>query len=367
MWNSKKQTPLIMTRNKTEINILPAYNGDSILIKTYDKNNNEVIILIDGGTPSTFEYSLKKELKGILKIDLLVLTHIDNDHIGGLINLFKNSLINEIEIGEIWYNQPDVEFYEPKSEKVLISVPQAEDLKNLIREQKKDVIIKEITTDNKTLKIKGLEFTILSPTKEIKNKLYEVWLKIRTKFNEKKYNSLISTSTTKCSKSLEELNEIDFKPEKSINSDIYNSSSIAFILKCFDVSILLLADSRAEIISESLISLGNSEMKPLEVDFVKISHHGSLNNTSQELLSLVKSNNYIISTNGGTSNHQHPSRETIARIVCKKNRSEKTLNIYTNYSFDSLNSRIGEFVTDEDFKVGNWKIEHKNILTKNDL
>ena len=49
-----------MIKNKTEINFLPAYNGDSTLIKTYDKDGNEFIILIDGGTPSTFEYVLKK-------------------------------------------------------------------------------------------------------------------------------------------------------------------------------------------------------------------------------------------------------------------------------------------------------------------
>ena len=205
-----------MPENQTEIKILPAYNGDSILIKTFDENQEEFIILIDGGTPSTFEYSLKKHLKGVVKIDLLVLTHIDNDHIGGLIRLFKNSLISEIKIGEIWYNQPDVEFFEPKPEKVLISVPQAEDWKTLIREKKKDVIIKEITTDNKTLNIKGLEFTILSPTQEIKNKLYEVWLKERNKSNKKTEKSLISTSTTIYSRSLEELNEIDFN---SINTD----------------------------------------------------------------------------------------------------------------------------------------------------
>lgn len=358
-----------MTRNQTEINILPAYNGDSILIKTYDENNIELVILVDGGTPSTFEFSLKKQLKEIPKIDVLVLTHIDNDHIGGLINLFKNSIISKIEIGEIWYNQPDVEFYDPKTEKALISVPQAENWKALIKEKITDVVIKEITTKNGVINIKGLEFTILSPTLEIKNKLYEVWLKEqgKSKSGELNQKALISTSTPNYSVSLDELNKIDFKPEKSINNDIYNSSSIAFLLKCPDLNFLLLADSRAEIISNNLKILGYSKTNPLEVNFVKISHHGSLNNTSQELLSLIKSNNYLISTNGGTSNHKHPSRETIARIVCKENQNHETINIYTNYSLDSLKLRIGDFIIAEDFTVSNWNIEHKNIFTKNDL
>ncbi|MGX9986843.1 ComEC/Rec2 family competence protein [Soonwooa purpurea] len=358
-----------MTRTQTELNILPAYNGDSILIKTYDENNEEYVILVDGGTPSTFEYALKKQLKEISKINLLVLTHIDNDHIGGLINLFKNSLIARIEIDEIWYNQPDVEFYKPKSDKALISVPQAEDWKALIKEKKIGVVIKEITTENRMININGLEFIILSPTTEIKNKLYETWLKERDNVKKIELNNkaLISTNIPSYSKSLEELNKIDFKPEKSINNDIYNSSSISFLLKCPDLSVLLLADSRAEVISDNLKELGYNETNPLEVNFVKISHHGSLNNTSQELLSLIRSNNFIISTNGGSSNHKHPSRETIARIVYKTNQNDKILNIYTNYSLESLRLRIGDFITFDDLKNGNWNIIHKNTFTKNDL
>ncbi|WP_066223720.1 ComEC/Rec2 family competence protein [Formosa haliotis] len=356
-----------MIRIETELNILPANNGDSILIKTYDKNRNEVIILIDGGTPTTFKYSLKKHLKEIAKIDLLVLTHIDNDHIGGLKNFFKNGLIEKIEIGEIWYNQPDAEFYESRSEKAIISVPQAEDWKALIKEKKNGVAIKEITTENRIINIKDLEFTILSPTSEIINKLYKAWLKKRNKPIEKAIKSQISICKPSFSKSLEELNKIDFKPEKSIDNDIYNSSSIAFLLRCPDLSLLLLADSRAEVIIDNLKNMDYSESTPVEVDFVKVSHHGSLNNTSQDLLSLIKSNNYIISTNGGTSKHKHPSRETIARIVCKKNRNDDILNIYTNYSLDRIKLRIGEFIADEDLKNGNWNIEHKNTFTKNDL
>lgn len=359
-----------MTRTQTELNILSAYNGDSILIKTYDENNKEITILIDGGTPSTFEYFLKKQLKEISKIDLLVLTHIDNDHIGGLIKFFENSLIDEIKIDEIWYNQPDVEFYEQSSEKALISVRQGEDWKSLIKNKKMNVVIKEITTEDKTISINGLEFIILSPTCEIKNKLYENWLKERAKPKRIDTNkaALISFSSPSYSKSLEELNKNDFKPEKTVDKDIYNSSSIAFLLKCPDLSFLLLADSRAEVITESLRDLNYTYANPIEVDFVKISHHGSLNNTSQELLSLIQSNNYLISTNGGSLKNKHPSRETIARIVYKDNRiDDSTLNIYTNYDVDIIKEKIGEFITHDDLKRGNWKIEHKNTFTKNDL
>jgi beta-lactamase superfamily II metal-dependent hydrolase len=355
-----------MSRTQTEFTILPAYNGDSILIKTFDKNKEEFIILIDGGTPSTFDHSLKKKFNGISKINLLVLTHIDSDHIGGLIRFFKNSLIDEIEIDEIWINQPDSEFNQTTNEKALISVRQAENLKALIKKKKPYSKICEITIAYNVINIRGLEFTILSPTVEIKDKFYEVWEKDQLTLKQDALKVHICSGTKVYSKSLKELSEIDFKPDSSINSDIYNSSSIAFILNCPDVNLLFLADSRAEIITESLKQLGHKIGTPLEVDYVKISHHGSLNNTSQELLSLIKSSNYLISTNGGTANHKHPSRETIARIVHKKNRDEKLLNIYTNYKVEDIKLRIGEFVNENDLKEGNWNIEHKNTFTKND-
>lgn len=356
-----------MLKTQTELTILPAYNGDSILIKTFDENKEEFIILIDGGTSSTFDYSLKKKLNGISKINLLVLTHIDSDHIGGLIKFFKNSLIDKIEIDEFWINQLDSKLNKTTNEKAQISVRQAENLKTLFSNKKPYAKIREITIADNVINIKGLVFTILSPTVEVKDKLYEVWEKEKTLLKQGNSSADISFTTTSYSKSLKELSEIEFKSHKSINADIYNSSSIAFVLKCPDVKLLLLADSRAEIIIESLKQLGYNTGNPLEVDYVKISHHGSLNNTSQELLSLMKSSNYLISTNGGTASHKHPSRETIARIVYKINRDEKLLNIYTNYKIADIKSRIGEFVNKNDLEDGNWNIEHKNTFTKNGI
>ena len=142
-------------------------------------------------------------------------------------------------------------------------------------------------------------------------------------------------------------------------------SSIAFLLKCPDVTILLLADSRPEVIVESLKRLGFSKNLPLEVDYVKVSHHGSLNNTSQELLGYIKCDKYLISTNGGVSNHKHPSRETIARLVYKENRTSKKLKIYFNYPVSELKKKIGDFINSNDLKDGNWEYMHMNNFTGN--
>lgn len=352
-----------MKRNTTEFTVLPSYHGDCIFIKTFDVNNDEFIILIDGGTAQTFKYSLKAELKNISQIDLLILTHIDSDHIAGLISLFKSSLIDDIAINEIWMNYPEaVEV----SNDNLISTKQGDTLKDLILSKKPNAKLLEICTNDKSFLKQGIEFIILSPTQQIKDELYRRWqLSSLPKIDNDNVN--ISSEKEAWSTSLENLSKAEFSPDKSINDDIYNSSSIAFILKCLDVTILLLADSRPEVIIESLRLNGFSEAIPLEVDYLKVSHHGSINNTSQEMLGLIKCDKFIISTNGGTANHRFPSRETIARIVYNCQRNDKELKIFFNYKIEDIKERIGDFISDLDFSEGNWNALSKNLFEKNDI
>ena len=345
-----------MKRDKTEFALLPAFHGDCILIKTFDVDHNEFIILIDGGTAKTFKYTLKAELKNVTRINLLVLTHIDSDHIAGLISLFKSSLIDYISIDEIWMNHP--ELVEVNNDE-LISTKQGDNLKQLILTKKPNVKLLEISTAEKLIVRSGIEFVILSPTPQINNELYRQWVESTIVKNEKG-NVNISSQQEVYSEPLENLSKIPFSPDKRINDDIFNSSSIAFLLKCFDTSILFLADSRPEVIIENLRLNGFTESHPLKVDYVKISHHGSLNNTSQEQLRCIDSNNFLISTNGGTSRHKHPSRETIARIVFNPANGDKTINIFFNHNIEDIKLRNGNFISDTDFKIGNWNAVRKN-------
>lgn len=345
-----------MKRNKTDFVVLPAFHGDCILIKTYDIEHDEFIILIDGGTSQTFRYSLKDELKNISRINLLILTHIDSDHIAGLIAFFKNSLINEIQIDEIWMNNPDlVEINNGE----LISVKQGGNLKNLILEKQPKTKLIQISTLDNVINHSGIEFTILSPITDIVNELYVQWGALK-ELEKQENRSNISSVRNSYLQSLEDLSKTPFSPDKRINEDIFNASSISFLLKCPDISILLLADSRPEIITQSLKGIGINNDNPLFVDYVKVSHHGSLNNTSQELMDLIMSNNYLISTNGGSANHRHPSRETISRIVYNRNRNEKKLNIFFNYDLKGLKEKIGDFINENDLEHGNWNAINQN-------
>ena len=84
-----------------KIIILPALNGDCILVEFQTSH----YILIDGGYVDTYENYLFPTLKELEaqggKLDVVVVTHIDGDHISGIIRLLEDMPIG---IGEIWYN-----------------------------------------------------------------------------------------------------------------------------------------------------------------------------------------------------------------------------------------------------------------------
>ncbi|WP_255488076.1 ComEC/Rec2 family competence protein [Ornithinibacillus hominis] len=78
---------------KMEVHFINVGQGDSIYIKTPNKKH----ILIDGGPPMAGK-KVVRYLKGlgIDKIDLMIATHPDRDHIGGLPAVMKEFKVKEI-------------------------------------------------------------------------------------------------------------------------------------------------------------------------------------------------------------------------------------------------------------------------------
>ena len=111
------------------------------------------------------------------------------------------------------------------------------------------------------------------------------------------------------------------------DTSVTNGSSISFVIEQDNRKLLFLADSHPSVILESLKRHYSEEEFPVEFDAIKLSHHGSITNTSKELLEIIDSNNYIISSDG--SKFGHPDIETIARIINRK--STFTRNLHFNY------------------------------------
>ncbi|MBK6531847.1 MAG: MBL fold metallo-hydrolase [Deltaproteobacteria bacterium] len=87
------------------IDMLPADHGDCLWID-YGPASAPRRILIDGGTPATFR-ALRPRIAALppaqRRFELLVVSHIDADHIGGVIELLEDTSLG-VTFGDIWFN-----------------------------------------------------------------------------------------------------------------------------------------------------------------------------------------------------------------------------------------------------------------------
>ena len=323
-----------------KIKFLKAFNGDSILIsfKDGEKPRN---ILIDGGMPATYlqkdkkgkiEYGELKETIDLIResnesIDILVLTHVDDDHIGGVLKWFENDSKAHELIGQVWFNSGRLisEYFNQEEikenllefspiETTNTSIGQGVKFEDFI--EQKGIWDRSIVRDLEYFEHLGVKFKILSPSPEKLNLLLVKW--------EKESPESIDTSAEK--------NDYEYTLTEHIEKDkfkedaaVHNGSSIAFILTFKNENFVFLADAHPSIVANSLKEFGYTREKPLKASLVKISHHGSKANNNIEMLELIETKNYVISTNG--DKHAHPNKQFLARLASVND----NCNVYFNY------------------------------------
>ncbi|WP_217607182.1 ComEC/Rec2 family competence protein [Chitinophaga sp. GbtcB8] len=322
-----------------EIKFLPAFNGDCILI-SFEHKGGKKNILIDGGIPRTYLRHLKPTLEELVQneenIDLLIVTHIDDDHIGGIKELYQDTKLNKDFIKEVWFNSGDLlsDYFNTKrdanrvveiikNDQTSMSVGQGVTLEKALKEEKGNWAQYLTSVSNNKIDFFGLSITVLSPNEEGLQKLHKHW---QTETDKK---ITMSEEHDDFNIPISELVKRKFSEDKAIP----NGSSIALLIEKDNKSVLLLGDAHPSVISESLkkLELASNENK-LKLDLVKISHHASKGNTSPRLLSLIECNKFIVSTDG--SKHGLPDKEAIARIIV----SQPEPTIYFNY--DKISEEI---------------------------
>ena len=311
------------------IQFLPANCGDAIIVKWKESATQAYLIVIDFGKERSKNHPilvdhLKIAVKEIGKIDLFVGTHMDDDHIGGILKLFNNNHSEIIEKVVEWWLNHSLEIENNDTSDQKINGKQNIDLKEFLT-------MKELCPLHPILKdhlktIGGAKIQVLSPNKEGYEKAKNISLK-----EEIKRSTLIGAKIPDHNLSIEELKHKPFYEDGSET----NNSSIAFLFSLSKIKGLFLADAFPSTVLKSLNELGyNDSDKKLELDFVKISHHGSKNNTSEELLDVLECCNYIICCNG-YNGYSFPDKEALVKIILKGTK-EKPVNIYFTHSDDAL-------------------------------
>lgn len=347
------------------ISLLPALNGDCILVEYIPSR----FILIDGGYADTYRDYLLPRMRIIVSeggiIDLVVVTHIDGDHISGIIKMLEEEEM-PITIGEIWYNgyrhvqsvaivsdkqesfvHRNICNETPNTDAMPISAKQGCSLSTLIA--RKNIPWNIPAGGNAmaapmSIQLGEATLHILSPNDSDLRRLSDFWKKRLIKdgllakahsyeywddafeFSLSKEKPGFHFHTKKVSKTYD-WSMIKGEPYIPDNSAT-NGSSISFVLETAGKRVLFLGDSHAETVIGSLNLLYGEANKPYKFNAVKLSHHGSYNNNSPELLNVISSDKWLISTNGDKYNH--PDKPTLAHIITKE--PEKYNQLFFNYN-----------------------------------
>lgn len=317
------------------IDVLPARFGDCLLIECHRIGTRPWRVVIDGG-PTDCWPILRDRLLALpaddREIDLLVVTHIDADHIGGVLALFDvgEAEVPGLRIGEVWFNGfahlPDPESGATRSP------AQGQKLANLLGG---DRVVSDddrwaaqlpwntafgdmavMTTDNGTFAERqvpdGPRLTVLSPTYKRLAILRAHWAAEIDKLRRGESDDELPEPEPPL-KPLGDLAALAATPAPADGSKA-NGSSIVLLLEHRGASCLLAADGFANVLGAAAKGLAMARgASTLPVDAFKLPHHGSRANVTQTLVELAPATHYVISTNGQSFNH--PDDEALARVV----------------------------------------------------
>lgn len=320
------------------------HSGESILITIDENQPSQHTILLDGGYRHPFRDEEQPE------IDTIIVTHIDCDHIQGIIDLLEENA-QKTNISRILFNEPKgSELFELMNDSTQTSKAQGKKLKEIIDKSPQinaDAHQNDICFEkNNIININATTYLrILTPTMETLNELHKKWDK--SEYEKIDTKTSLKTQPSLKNKSIEELANLAFEKDGSLP----NKSSISFILYHNHYSFLLLGDAHIDHVNKSLVTLGYDK-EALIVDFVKASHHGSRRNINPDFLKLVKTNKYIICPTHH-DDYRQPDKETIAKIAILGNRRETNIQIIIGITKDLSQKMI---FTNTEKKLHNFNV-----------
>ena len=352
------------------IKLVPAEYGDCIIVSI--GKECQYNILIDGGLSKTYQKHIKSEIWHIKekeqKIDLIICTHMDNDHIGGLIQVLKQT--NRDLIRNVWYNGflqiIDSQFYSQKEniytdkdneildeiisqgivsdEEHEIGINEGMSLGVLIEENKiplnsivgGQAICSELV-ENRYEIAPNIFITILGPSKNSIIDLEEYWKKDMVsrdylfrvsdkiklteafEYQMERIKSLYSNESFNVSESEDLAKYICELTER--DGSIVNKSSISFILEYNDEKYLFLGDA---VIDEAVLkNIENVVGFEYHFSAIKLPHHGSRYNITHDFINRYSADEYYCLTN--SVKYSHPDLEVLAAILCKDSKFKKLI------------------------------------------
>jgi beta-lactamase superfamily II metal-dependent hydrolase len=306
------------------IEMLPAKHGDAILVE-YGAQEETRRILIDGGTPGAYKAVSERlreiqEAEGPLELELLVITHVDDDHIGGILSLLEKEEI-KVTFRDIWFNgyghlgDEDIQTMGPVQGERLTELLISGALPwNRMTEGRSLRVYAEFPLPEFELP-GGMKLTLLSPDSIKLSNLKEQWEKVCAEEGLDP-NEQTETTFSTDDPEIEAFGPIDM--DQLLAAEFHedtaeaNGSSIAFLAEYDGKRALFAADAHPSRLISSIDKIVGTD-GILDLDVCKLSHHGSDHNTSADLISRLNCRRFLCSTSG--ARFKHPHRAAIARVI----------------------------------------------------
>ncbi|MEM8725426.1 MAG: hypothetical protein AAGE86_07880 [Pseudomonadota bacterium] len=388
-----------------ELEVLPARHGDCMLLH-FGRDDAPKVALIDGGPAGVYKETLLPRLEQLrlerglpdgqpLVIEMLIISHIDDDHVNGVIRLLRdmkkdadNGDPPRFRIRRLWHNSfddiignsetesraalndqfgtasagvqdiPEDLLEDHRDWQVLASISQGHQIRELAESlgipSNPDFggnLIQAPDDDDDFLdqiELDGVTFTVLGPlTRELKEleEKHDKWLKKEQKKRDSGEATLAAFDDT----------------------SVANLSSIVLLADDGEKRYLLTGDARGDKIIEAFRArddlgetggddgsnrcdecgaeiddngraigpaLGDSDEKTLTVDLLKVPHHGSDRNVTVGFFEAIPASMYVLSGNGG---HGNPERDCLEWI--EEARAGKPYTLQFTYSLKAIDER----------------------------
>lgn len=315
------------------IEMLPAVQGDALWIEYGSPVKR---ILFDVGTPGTAKV-VKERIEQLPPADrvfeLLVVTHIDSDHIGGAIPLLEDRILGA-SFKDIWFNgwrhlhhgvQPLGPTHGDRLTALLQGLPW-----NVAWNGGPIAVPDEAQAALPSARLEGgLCLTVLSPFAQHLADLRTEWPQAVKDHGLVEGHPPVAPPELPPSGDVQvlgprerpvpatpqDLDDIARVANREFDQDIAkpNGSSIAVLMEYEGSAVMLTADAYPKVLLRSLDRLLGTSGNRLKLDAFKLPHHGSKANLHLDLLQRIDCPRHLISTNGTQTSHPHI--EAIARVL----------------------------------------------------
>ncbi|HEU0015766.1 MAG TPA: hypothetical protein VFQ45_18960 [Longimicrobium sp.] len=365
---------------------LQAHKGDALLLH-YGEADDPKLVVIDGGPNKTWE-GMRERLdalkddgrpltdEGKLRIRLAMVSHIDDDHIHGILEM-TDALLGQrketppdYDITWFWHNSfddvvgkaktastasvasvqgvaedklPDALPVGHQAKLVLQSVNQGRRLRDAIVKlglegnAPFDGLVAADHPENPVDMGAGLKFTIVAPAKSEVDGLEKEW----------------DEQLAKKKKGGASVQNMEAIAAAYLDESAYNLSSIVVMAEADGKRMLLTGDARGDHVLKGLEAKGYLEPgKTMHVDVLKLPHHGSIRNVDRDFFERILADHYVISADG---EHDNPDLDTLKLLTEIRGNDAYSIHLTNRVSWavefldaDQKKRRYRVFYRDED-------------------